>query len=114
MLLTLWDESGLKKWSFGINQGEFAGTQASTDPVTQTLATSQGNATLKPGDVFLLCQTTDDATNIMRAMGHRKYDGRCDGSRGLVGWRLQDVQLRFGNVHKMVYPHHPPSYWFHY
>eukprot|EP00438_Fugacium_kawagutii_P016260 Skav226623 [mRNA] locus=scaffold2041:351676:352780:- [translate_table: standard] len=36
----------------------------------------QGNATLKPGDVFLLCQTTDDATNIMRAMGHRKYDGR--------------------------------------
>ena len=38
--------------------------------------TGQGNATLKPGDVFLQCQTTDDATNIMRAMGHRKYDGR--------------------------------------
>lgn len=37
---------------------------------------AQGNATLKPGDVFLQCQTTDDATNIMRAMGHRKYDGR--------------------------------------
>merc|ERR1719510_716248 len=31
---------------------------------------------LKPGDVYLHCQTTDDATKIMRAMGHRKYDGR--------------------------------------
>merc|ERR1712176_1051003 len=31
---------------------------------------------LKPGDVYLQCQTTDDATAIMRAMGHRKYDGR--------------------------------------
>merc|ERR1712228_141060 len=31
---------------------------------------------LKPGDVYLQCQTTDDATKIMRAMGHRKYDGR--------------------------------------
>ncbi|CAK9053662.1 Splicing factor U2af large subunit B (NpU2AF65b) (U2 auxiliary factor 65 kDa subunit B) (U2 small nuclear ribonucleoprotein auxiliary factor large subunit B) (U2 snRNP auxiliary factor large subunit B), partial [Durusdinium trenchii] len=37
---------------------------------------AQGNATLKPGDVFLQCSTTDDATKIMRAMGHRKYDGR--------------------------------------
>merc|ERR1711879_1108859 len=31
---------------------------------------------LKPGDVYLQCQTTDDATKVMRAMGHRKYDGR--------------------------------------
>jgi len=31
---------------------------------------------LKPGDVYLHCQTTDDATKVMRAMGHRKYDGR--------------------------------------
>ena len=29
-----------------------------------------------PGDVYLQCATTDDATNVMRAMGHRKYDGR--------------------------------------
>jgi len=28
------------------------------------------------GDVFLRCSTTEDATKIMRAMGHRKYDGR--------------------------------------
>merc|ERR1719378_613440 len=31
---------------------------------------------LKAGDVFLQCSSTDDATKIMRAMGHRKYDGR--------------------------------------
>eukprot|EP00931_Biecheleriopsis_adriatica_P059644 TRINITY_DN3571_c0_g1_i1.p1 TRINITY_DN3571_c0_g1~~TRINITY_DN3571_c0_g1_i1.p1 ORF type:complete len:326 (-),score=79.58 TRINITY_DN3571_c0_g1_i1:60-1037(-) len=37
---------------------------------------AQGNAALKPGDVYLHCATTDDATKIMRAMGHRKYDGR--------------------------------------
>jgi len=26
--------------------------------------------------VYIQCATTDDATKIMRAMGHRKYDGR--------------------------------------
>merc|ERR1719424_1999664 len=31
---------------------------------------------LKVGDCFLSCATTDDATKIMRAMGHRKYDSR--------------------------------------
>merc|ERR1711972_1010414 len=31
---------------------------------------------IKPGDVYIQCHTTDDATKIMRAMGHRKYDGR--------------------------------------
>jgi len=31
---------------------------------------------LNAGDVYLYCATTDDATKIMRAMGHRKYDGR--------------------------------------
>jgi len=31
---------------------------------------------LKVGDCFLQCATTDDATKIMRAMGHRKYDSR--------------------------------------
>jgi len=28
------------------------------------------------GDVFLECASIEDATKIMRAMGHRKYDGR--------------------------------------
>jgi splicing factor U2AF subunit len=28
------------------------------------------------GDVFLQCVSIEDATKIMRAMGHRKYDGR--------------------------------------
>jgi len=37
---------------------------------------AQGRPGLKPGDVYIHCQTTDDATKIMRAMGHRKYDGR--------------------------------------
>lgn len=37
---------------------------------------AQSHAALKPGDVYLQCATTDDATKIMRAMGHRKYDGR--------------------------------------
>merc|ERR1719436_2083581 len=37
---------------------------------------ASGRPGLKPGDVYLRCQTTDDATKIMRAMGHRKYDGR--------------------------------------
>lgn len=37
---------------------------------------AQGNAALQPGDVYLQCATTDDATKVMRAMGHRKYDGR--------------------------------------
>merc|ERR550525_2350953 len=37
---------------------------------------AQGRPGLKPGDVYLKCATTDDATKIMRAMGHRKYDGR--------------------------------------
>mmetsp|Transcript_90028 Transcript_90028/g.155971 ORF Transcript_90028/g.155971 Transcript_90028/m.155971 type:complete len:335 (-) Transcript_90028:90-1094(-) len=34
------------------------------------------NAELKAGDVYLQCGGIDDATKIMRAMGHRKYDGR--------------------------------------
>eukprot|EP00933_Yihiella_yeosuensis_P055567 TRINITY_DN543_c1_g2_i1.p1 TRINITY_DN543_c1_g2~~TRINITY_DN543_c1_g2_i1.p1 ORF type:complete len:324 (+),score=79.21 TRINITY_DN543_c1_g2_i1:149-1120(+) len=37
---------------------------------------AQSHAALKPGDVYLQCATTDDATKVMRAMGHRKYDGR--------------------------------------
>merc|ERR1712228_713418 len=37
---------------------------------------SNGRPGLKPGDVYLQCATTDDATKVMRAMGHRKYDGR--------------------------------------
>jgi splicing factor U2AF subunit len=37
---------------------------------------AQGRPGLKPGDVYLHCATTDDATKVMRAMGHRKYDGR--------------------------------------
>jgi len=35
-----------------------------------------GRPGLKPGDCYLKCATTDDATKIMRAMGHRKYDSR--------------------------------------
>jgi hypothetical protein len=31
---------------------------------------------LMKGDVFLKCASVDDATKVMRAMGHRKYDGR--------------------------------------
>jgi len=31
---------------------------------------------LSAGDVYLQCLSIDDATKIMRAMGHRKYDGR--------------------------------------
>merc|ERR1719440_2697963 len=31
---------------------------------------------LQAGDVYLKCNSVDDATKIMRAMGHRKYDGR--------------------------------------
>lgn len=34
------------------------------------------NPELRAGDVFLQCGGIDDATKIMRAMGHRKYDGR--------------------------------------
>merc|ERR1719265_143582 len=37
---------------------------------------SSNPAELKAGDVFLQCGGIDDATKIMRAMGHRKYDGR--------------------------------------
>jgi len=37
---------------------------------------SDSNPQLKAGDVFLQCSSIDDATKIMRAMGHRKYDGR--------------------------------------
>jgi len=33
-------------------------------------------AELRAGDVYLQCAGIDDATKIMRAMGHRKYDGR--------------------------------------
>lgn len=31
---------------------------------------------LRVGDVYLRCASTEDATKVMRAMGHRKYDGR--------------------------------------
>jgi len=37
---------------------------------------NQKQPALKAGDVFLRCGSQDDATKIMRAMGHRKYDGR--------------------------------------
>merc|ERR1712003_553680 len=37
---------------------------------------AQKDAELSAGDVFLNCASVDDATKIMRAMGHRKYDGR--------------------------------------
>merc|ERR1712098_285457 len=33
-------------------------------------------AELQAGDVFLQIGSVDEATKIMRAMGHRKYDGR--------------------------------------
>merc|ERR1712226_162371 len=35
-----------------------------------------GTGVLQPGDVYLNCASVDDATKIMRAMGHRKYDAR--------------------------------------
>jgi len=38
--------------------------------------TPKKNSEMGPGDVFLRCASVDDATKIMRAMGHRKYDGR--------------------------------------
>merc|ERR1719265_3095533 len=31
---------------------------------------------VRAGDVYLKCGSVDDATKIIRAMGHRKYDGR--------------------------------------
>eukprot|EP00928_Gymnodinium_smaydae_P081490 TRINITY_DN64_c0_g1_i1.p2 TRINITY_DN64_c0_g1~~TRINITY_DN64_c0_g1_i1.p2 ORF type:complete len:324 (-),score=99.81 TRINITY_DN64_c0_g1_i1:89-1060(-) len=37
---------------------------------------AQKQPQVRPGDVFLRCHSVDDATKIMRAMGHRKYDGR--------------------------------------
>jgi hypothetical protein len=37
---------------------------------------SDAKPELRAGDVFLQCGGIDDATKIMRAMGHRKYDGR--------------------------------------
>merc|ERR550537_1821869 len=37
---------------------------------------AQKKSDLQAGDVYLQCNTVDDATKIMRAMGHRKYDGR--------------------------------------
>merc|ERR1719487_2544897 len=37
---------------------------------------SQKQPALKAGDAYLRCSSVDDATKIMRAMGHRKYDGR--------------------------------------
>jgi len=36
----------------------------------------EGRPGLRAGDVYLSCATTDEATKIMRAMGHLKYDGR--------------------------------------
>merc|ERR1712232_446737 len=37
---------------------------------------AQKKSELQAGDVYLQCNSVDDATKIMRAMGHRKYDGR--------------------------------------
>lgn len=37
---------------------------------------NQKKPDLQAGDVYLQCGNTEDATKIMRAMGHRKYDGR--------------------------------------
>lgn len=37
---------------------------------------AQKNPELQRGDVYLECATIDEATKIMSAMGHRKYDGR--------------------------------------
>jgi hypothetical protein len=37
---------------------------------------AQKKAELQAGDVYIQCGNVDDATKIMRAMGHRKYDGR--------------------------------------
>merc|ERR1712110_841698 len=37
---------------------------------------NQKKPELQAGDVYLQCGSVDDATKIMRAMGHRKYDGR--------------------------------------
>ena len=52
--------------------------QSSLDEAKSTVMKSrkEPTASLAPGDVYLQCATTDDATKIMRAMGHRKYDGR--------------------------------------
>ena len=69
-----------------------------------------------PGDVYLQCATTDDATKIMRAMGHRKYDGRPLGANGYSQRRKiegissmepdfpsQDFFLKqLSNAHKLV------------
>jgi len=37
---------------------------------------AQKDPMLQAGDVYLNCASVDDATKVMRAMGHRKYDGR--------------------------------------
>eukprot|EP00929_Paragymnodinium_shiwhaense_P042321 TRINITY_DN2191_c0_g1_i1.p1 TRINITY_DN2191_c0_g1~~TRINITY_DN2191_c0_g1_i1.p1 ORF type:complete len:326 (-),score=97.89 TRINITY_DN2191_c0_g1_i1:183-1160(-) len=37
---------------------------------------NQRQPAVRAGDVFLRCASVDDATKIIRAMGHRKYDGR--------------------------------------
>eukprot|EP00929_Paragymnodinium_shiwhaense_P042326 TRINITY_DN2191_c0_g3_i3.p1 TRINITY_DN2191_c0_g3~~TRINITY_DN2191_c0_g3_i3.p1 ORF type:complete len:325 (-),score=99.36 TRINITY_DN2191_c0_g3_i3:112-1086(-) len=37
---------------------------------------NQRQPALRAGDVFLRCRSVEDATKIIRAMGHRKYDGR--------------------------------------
>merc|ERR1712048_58513 len=37
---------------------------------------AQKKPELQAGDVYMQCGSVDDATKIMRAMGHRKYDGR--------------------------------------
>eukprot|EP00929_Paragymnodinium_shiwhaense_P042323 TRINITY_DN2191_c0_g2_i1.p1 TRINITY_DN2191_c0_g2~~TRINITY_DN2191_c0_g2_i1.p1 ORF type:complete len:326 (-),score=85.59 TRINITY_DN2191_c0_g2_i1:77-1054(-) len=37
---------------------------------------NQRQPAVRAGDCFLKCASVDDATKIIRAMGHRKYDGR--------------------------------------
>eukprot|EP00929_Paragymnodinium_shiwhaense_P042327 TRINITY_DN2191_c0_g4_i1.p1 TRINITY_DN2191_c0_g4~~TRINITY_DN2191_c0_g4_i1.p1 ORF type:complete len:329 (-),score=114.15 TRINITY_DN2191_c0_g4_i1:191-1177(-) len=37
---------------------------------------NQRQPAVRAGDVFLKCGSVDDATKIIRAMGHRKYDAR--------------------------------------
>merc|ERR1719213_803687 len=45
---------------------------------------------LKAGDVYLRCNSVDEATKIMRAMGHRKYDGRQIQMRSVDDVGVQD------------------------
>jgi len=48
------------------------------------------NPDLNIGDVYLHCSSVDEATKIMRAMGHRKYDGRQIQMRSVDDVGVQD------------------------